>query len=495
MILLPTVLHTTSHLASPFSAAANAIPNHLSVTPPTFTLSLTVSVTTDMDPYFDTPPRPRSPQLSNCSSLEDDLVCRTGAASRMPPTTMKTSFMTTSSSDRSTTDRAEHTSLGTYRVRGGPMRLMDVRSEAQLRFTTDLCSDSPSLDAPSMMILSKRYSLRRTFSKKDSAAIPRRERRESVEHSFPKRLESGGIAVRRHTLGIRRCSEGKNTDHHKFLLAPRRNSEIPAGSKVRGARSFFVKRATSRNLAEEEQEESARKLSRWTSTPVMDPADVEDARATFARCRNRGKVWGVASSPPPAPDALDAFTPTLARVADTRGLGRTLRALCATLPARTAFVHRDSLWRAADLAGNHRGAPEKRRKRTTSSTIEPCEVREIIALCPFGDALALASVAAAARGRVGVRRRVRLHNGRLQCSLMLRNAKAQVRVDVCEAATERVYINVTPATWPRRREISERLQAAFHAEWTALATHAPEICGTPTRHSASSRTFRRLSRR
>ena len=457
-----------------------------------------------MDVYeVDTPPRPRSPQLSTCSSLEEDLVCHTGATNRMPPTPLKTSFMTTSSSDRSTTnDRAEQFSLGAYRARTGPVRLADVRSEAQLRFTTDLSADSPSLDEPAIMMMrttSKRISLRRTLSRKD-CSIPRRERRESTESGLLKRRESSAAnlisAGRRHTLGCRRNSEVKQNTTN-FLAPPRRNSEIPiSGSKVRGARSFFVKRTNAPVLVEEEEEEIARRLSRWTSTPVMDAADVEDARATFARCRNRGAVWGVASSPPPAPDALDAFTPALTRVADTRGLGRTLRALCATLPTRTAFVHRDSLWRAADLAGNSRNSPEhRRRKRAAECTHEACEVREIVALCPFGDALALAAVAAAARGRVGVKRRVRMQNGLLSCSLLLKSGKAQVRVDVCESSAERAQINVLPATWARRRELNERLQAAFHAEWTAISSNAPEICGTPVRNSLSSRTFRRLSRR
>ena len=218
----------------------------------------------------------------------------------------------------------------------------------------------------------------------------------------------------------------------------------------------------------------------------MDAADVKDARTTFERCRNRGSVWGVASSPPPAPETLDAFTP-----ADTLGLVRTLRALCATLPARTAFVHRDSLWCAADPGGNSRNASEhSRRKRAEECAHGACELREIVALCPFGDALAAAAPLTRGRETSGS------HAERIIVAFTTpKSGKAQVLADVCESSTERTQINVLSTTWPRRRELNERLQAAFDAEWTAISSNAPVICGTPERHSLSSRKFGRLSRR
>lgn len=298
---------------------------------------------------------------------------------------------------------------------------------------------------------------------------------------------------------------GRDVGDDSISEQPRRYTENARDSaRLRGARSFFLRRtcagagASSSVVAtaHTQASHSARSLPRWESTRHITERTESDARATFARSRNRALRHAGGAT-----DALDAFGPALTRVHDTRALARTLHTLHAGLPlgvdAPAAALHADSLARAAALADNtctlslsestHTCARRPPNRAPSSDIIE--------AAAPFGDCLALAAVAAAACGRVGVRRKVRRDSaGSLRASLTVRTGKVLARVDVEErgGGEERVSVAVAPnSAWPwspSRRNAFDSLLKTFRIEWNALGVEAPP---QESRRSASSRVLRR----
>lgn len=270
---------------------------------------------------------------------------------------------------------------------------------------------------------------------------------------------------------------------------PRRYTENARDSaRLRGAKSFFLRRsctgASGVGVGATTSSSSARSLSPWESIPAAAPGPAPppahiperteaDARATFARSRNRALRDAGGST-----DALDAFGPALARVHDSRALARALHALHAALPrdVPAAALHADSLARAAALA-DAGIIPESPNLRQGTRPRAPT-LGNIEAAAPFGDTLALAAVAAAACGRIGVRRAVRRDStGWLRATLTIRTGKVVARLEVAEHGDERVSVAVVPnSAWPwspSRRNAFDSLLKTFRIEWHALGVDAP----------------------
>lgn len=337
--------------------------------------------------------------------------------------------------------------------------------------TVQRCSNSrrrASISTSDDAVLKKRFSITRQRSpmspRRFSIGTPDRAHLQSLRLSLRRDSSSrpGKSKSARSSLETKSSSSRQRPSTSGGIddLPRRRYTESDANHNNRHltkTRTFFTSRRR-------------RSVQRDREQTNVDPH--QHARETFARSRNLALIWRTNASAGGGMHGLDAFQRALVYANDTRGLGRLLRALCATLPQDTPGLHRDSLWRAADLAANFVSKDRPIRPLPLYTT-----TNRFLARAPFGDALALVAVAASAHGSLGVRRLVRRTSRvrRLFVSLTLRNSKTFIRIDLTERSCGAEHVEIAIVTgnmpiWTHRRDLIASLRGSL----AYLGIHAIE---------------------